>query len=213
MATTLPSPITKKLQRLAREMRQVFARINFSAKNWRVGDICIEVTKIASEIEDPSIISTFCKQAGLCSGTFRVYRWVAGIFTDPKVRDLPNLTWTHYREAANAADPVYWITLASKERLSISQLGSAMRGERVKITEENIPIFCSAGCGCHIVSPEIAVEHKDLGGKLRFCSWECLISTVRLLAPRRPASYAGGVAPSLPSIRVNRQKPVLAGRN
>jgi hypothetical protein len=94
--------------------------------NWLRGDLA---KKVQEEWEQEkkstgkrsNLLSSFLRDTNESRSAFLQYAWVSSRYEE-KYRDLPGLTWTHYRTAAGTSDPPAWVLRAHDEGWSIKRL-------------------------------------------------------------------------------------------
>jgi len=167
VADTLPRESLEELV-----SRGVVARELNDGSSWALGDIAYKVERDLGK----EAVAVFASQIGLKPDTVRQYRWISSRFPKKEER-MTGLSWSHYRNAAGADNPMEWIEMAVDGDWSAEELYARMKEEH----EDTRPNRVCPLCEGLMPEGDIGKEIPKLifgGHTMVFCSLRCLASYV-----------------------------------
>lgn len=99
----------------------VEAREQRDSAQWRLGDLAAQVVTVYGQGD----LQRYATAVGVEYETLKQYRTVANAFSEIGTR-VPNLTWTHHREAAALDDPAPLLADAAANNWSVARLRKEM---------------------------------------------------------------------------------------
>lgn len=174
--------MTEKLAQYAEVYRKALS--DERSTNWARGQIAAEISDLHEKDKTQKILQQFLQATGETRVAFNQYKWVWKKFETSKNRELPGLSWTHYRVAAGTDTPDEWIQKAFDAGWTVRQMVVALEDAKVdskiddgltcafcnnSVTKENKltisymkkkAIFCGIGCAKkYLVELEGSKEH------------------------------------------------------
>lgn len=145
--------------------------------NWLRGDIALAITETYEEDKKKNpkstVIEDFLKLTNESKSSFNQFRWVSNSFeTD---RNLPGLTWTHYRACAGTNNPLDWVKKAYEGRWTVRRTIEEINSSKdMKTLEEGV--LC---CQCQKEADKekaviMSVPTETKRKRLIFCDFECV---------------------------------------
>jgi len=140
--------------------------------NWVRGEVASIIYSIDQMDKSKKLVQNFLAETGETRISFYQNRWVWEAFKDTSDRELPGVTWSHYRAAAGTADPIKWIHTAHDNGWTTKQLLEAIQDEKLGEAIEK-GVVCKV-CSVAVVK-DLSVGVTYHRKRNIFCSKECAI--------------------------------------
>lgn len=144
--------------------------------NWVRGEIAYAVHELDKLDKSKKLVEKFLAETGETKVGFYQTKWVYAAFKDVEDKNLPGITWTHYRAAAGTKDPVKWIRDASDNSWTVSELLNAIQNEKLS-KDVDVGMACKQ-CGKSITKEDLIAVTKNRRRKI-FCGAACAIEWLK----------------------------------
>lgn len=118
-----------------------------TSTEWEIGDLIGDLTKDVPKKAIKAVYESISRDTNMDYSICSQRKWMSEKYDKDSRNVAPNLSYTHYRQAAVTDDPKAWLEKASDNGWTVAQFQSQLTSakENTKILDEGMP--CSrAGC-------------------------------------------------------------------